>query len=323
MKSVHGALIAVLLAATPTAHAAGGGSFYKDKVAMPMVSAYAYAVPDYFDKSKTAVAIFMRDRPMDTAAYDAAPDRAKAFGDLIGNMQGTGASLRFVIGTDKSGHAVVEGVDTGYRGTGGYRSSSMAPGTDSYALDLKVNDGKRIEGTLRRTQDSEKTEDHGTWFDLHFALDVASGPPSGGRPGPNGGPLAGFKNYASALSHAAFRVDQESLDGFANTITDARLEAFNQVSRKAKGDAWEGKVKAELHRMEAEIPDAYEFDSGRVNGNVATITIHGKPHDAEASAPTPLLVTMKKEHDVWVFEKVQTAPAPKTSAAAPSRGKTK
>jgi len=323
MKAMHGTLCATLLTAAVTAHADGGGDVVLDKVSMPMVSAYAYAAPDYFDKSKQAAVLFLRDRPIDAAAYDAAPDRNRAVSDVIGNMSSAGASLRITIGADKDGHAVIEGVDAGYRGEGGHHGTSMSISPSSYTLDLKANDGKRIEGTLRSTHESEKTEAHGHWFDLHFALDVASGPPFGpGLPPDGGEPYAGLQKYTSALSHAEFSPDQESLDGFANTITDARLAAFNQFSRKAKGD--EARVKAELSRMQAELPDSYEFDSGRVNGDVATIAIHAKTHDGDkANAAESLLVSMKKEHDVWVFDKVHKPGSSKTAAAAAPVGKKK
>lgn len=325
MKSLQLSCVpsAILLSAAALAHADGGGTAYINKTPLSMTGAYAYAAPDDFDKSKQAVAIFMRDSPIDAATYDAAPDRPKAVGDVLGNGLDTAANLRFTIGSDKSGHAVIEGVDSSYTANGTHHGDSFAIGTGSYTLDLKVNDGKRIEGTLHSTRDSEKTENHGHWFDLHFALAVASGPPFGpGLPPGGGEPYAALQKYTGALSDAAFRVNQESLDAFANTVTDARLNAFNQFSRKAKGDAWESKLKAEFERMESEIPRSYVFDSGRVNGDAATITIHGKPQDGDKSdAAAALLVSMKKEHNVWVFDKVQK-PGGKP-AAAPAAGKKK
>jgi len=289
---------------------------------MSMTSAYAFTEPDYFDKSKTAVVVFLRDRPIDPATYDAAPDRDRAFSRLIGNTLDDRPSLRLTIGSDQQGHAVVEGVDAAYSSAKGHVSTSSNLATGSYTLDLKVNDGKRIEGTLRSTHESEKTDDHGHWFDLHFALDVASGPPFGpGLPPGGGEPYEGLEKYTRAVSHAAFWADQDSLNDFANTITDAHLDAFNAFSHKVKGD--KDKVKEELKRMQGEIPDSYEFDSGRLNGDVATITIHAKPHEGDAAAAAaPVVVSMKKEHDVWVFDKVQK-PGSSKPAATPAPGKKK
>ena len=330
MKSLqwHRFLGPILLILTTAAHADGGGSVYLDKVALSMTSAYAYAAEDYFDKSKTAVVVVMRDRPIDAAAYDAAPDRAKAFGNVVGNMLGTGASLRFVIGSDKNGRAVVEGVDTGYRGQGAYRSGSFTMAPDNYTLDLKVNDGKRIEGTLRSTHESEKTEDHGHWFDLHFALDVASGPPFGpGLPPDGGAPFAGYQAYARALADAEFHVQKETMQALAQTMTDARLGAILAVADKVKDDQWDDTVKAELGKLLAHVPASYEFASGRVNGDVATLTLSGKPRDAGAGdAATTLSVTMKKENGTWRFDKDQKSTGVKSAkphAAPAGAGKAK
>jgi hypothetical protein len=46
-------------------------------------------------------------------------------------------------------------------------------GAGKYKLDLKRNDDKRVEGTLHSTKEADKTAEHGGYFDLHFALDVA------------------------------------------------------------------------------------------------------------------------------------------------------
>jgi hypothetical protein len=46
-------------------------------------------------------------------------------------------------------------------------------GAGKYKLELKRNDDKRIEGTLHSTKEADKTAEHGGYFDLHFALDVA------------------------------------------------------------------------------------------------------------------------------------------------------
>jgi len=223
---------------------------------------------------------------------------------------------------------LVEGVDTGYRDKNGYHRSSFAIGTDNYTLDLKVNDGKRIEGTLRSTHDAEKTDDHGHWFDLHFALDVASGPPFGpGLPPDGGEPFAGYQAYARALADAEFHVRKETMQALAQTMTDARLGAILAVADKVKDDEWDATVKAELGKLLANVPASYEFASGRVKGDIATLTLSAKPRDAGGGdAVTTLAVTMKKENGNWRFDKDQKSAGEKsgkTRAASPGAGKAK
>jgi len=307
MKLLHGLFVAIALASGAPTHADGGGSFYTNGVALPMSTAYAYAGRDLFDESKPAVVIVMRDQPIDAAGYDAAPDREKAFKDLLGNFKTKGSTLKLVIGTDKDGHTRVEGADMSYHGAHGFNLGSVAPSESFHTLDLKVNDGKRIEGTLRTTQESAKTDANGTYFDLHFALNVVSGPAFGpGLPPDGGEPFKAYQIYADAVDSAAFRPEDDRMHTLANTLSDAQLRVINELTHKTKPAEWEEKMKAVLRAMSSAIPAAYEFAGGRLKGDVATMDIRGKARNESGSAidgsEVNVTVTMKKENGMWRFD---------------------
>lgn len=191
MKRSYWVVSALLLCLYGMARADSGGTVYREGAATKYLGAYAYAKPDLFDESKHAVVIVMLDGPIDAATFDAAPDRERALDHLLWDVD-NGNTLKLTIGPDADGKARVEQVNLYAKMNKKSKSTStsMAPGY--YTLDLKVNDGKRIEGSLRSTHESEKTQKNGSFYDLHFALNVASGPPFGpGLPPDGGAPFKG------------------------------------------------------------------------------------------------------------------------------------
>jgi hypothetical protein len=327
MKLMQFVSMGVLSVACSIAWADGGGMLYHDGVSVKFTSAYAYAVPDPFDKSKQAVVIVMSDTPMDAATFDAAPDRDRAFSTYMGNSLRDGNSVQITLGPDKDGQVRVEQVNTRTSTNGEFSSSSGSTMASSYKLDLKRNDGKRLEGTYLSTRESEKTEEHGQFFDLHFALDVASGPAFGpGLPPDGGEPYKAYEAYAGAVRHAIFSLDQDSYQAFINTLTDGRIKVLNKIKASAGKDKAEDAIRAELKSMEKRIPGSYRFARGRVNGDVATIEVAGKGTnpDGSAGAAVSITVTMKKEKDEWYFDNDgQPAAADKSKPAAAGKGKAK
>lgn len=306
MKRSQWVLAAILLVVFGAAWADGGGTIYRNGTATALTSAYAYAAPDLFDASKPAVVVVLSDQAIDAAAYDAAADRARAFDRyLFWDSASKATSVMLTISAGKD--ARVEQVNLSVlSGEGLHSSGSM--GANFYTLELKSNDGKRIEGSLRSTHESEKTDKNGTYYDLHFALDVASGPAFGpGLPPDGGEPFKAFRAYNDAVGHASIFLDHDALTAVANTLTDARLKALNQAIKSAKND--EDKIKDVLRSMRSDTPDSYRFVAGSIKGDVATMEVRGKAHDANgetiADSELAITVTMKKENGDWCFDRDQ------------------
>ncbi len=168
---------AILLAATTIALAGGGGTFTVKGKTRTLKSAYAYSRPDPFDNSKQSTAIVFSERVIDIAKINAAEDRVEALehaiNDYFPDQETKPSSVDIIIARDDP-QAPIQQIGFDLPGL----SSSASTGAGNYTLTLKRNDAKRIEGTLRSTKEAAKTAEHGGYFDLHFALDVAS-PTSG------------------------------------------------------------------------------------------------------------------------------------------------
>jgi hypothetical protein len=163
----------ILLAVSGIAVAAGGGTFTVMGTTTALMSAYAYSRPDPFDASKQTTVIVFSERELDTAKINAATDRVSALShatdDLTAGQEHRSAAVEIFIARDDPRHPVQQ---IGFDLPG--LSSSASTGPDNYTLQLKRNDGMRIEGTFKSTKESAKNAEHGGFFDLHFELDVAS-----------------------------------------------------------------------------------------------------------------------------------------------------
>ncbi len=321
-----------LFAACSTAYADGGGTLYNNGVATRLTSAYAYAAPDAFDDSKQMVVVVLSTAAIDAATYDAAEDRAKAIRNTLElNNEDKPTTVTLKIGPAKDKPIRAIDVDI-LAGEGQHFSGTWA----SYVLDLKQNDGKRIEGTFRTTDERKPAGKYNDYYDLHFALRVASGPAFGpGLPPDGGAPFKGYWKYVSALSSAATReeLDDEKVQALANTLTDARIKAMNQIAQSAgKGDGELDKAQlAVLKKMWADVPhdnrsvssNDVVFVSGRMNGDVATMEIKGERSQGTTDGngkytpgpPIFVTVTMKKENGQWCFDNDRVH----TPAAAPKK----
>lgn len=173
MKCATVALTATLLATCGIAFADGGGTFTVKGKTTVLKSAYAYSRPDPLDHSKQSTVIAFSERLIDAKQIDAAQDRpdalSHAMNDYVPDKEMKPASVEIIIARDDPQSPIQQ---IGYEMPG--LSSSASVVADKYKLTLKRNDAGRIEGTLHSTKEADKTAEHGGYFDLHFALDVAS-----------------------------------------------------------------------------------------------------------------------------------------------------
>ena len=319
MKFLNSFSTIVLFAACSTAYADGGGTLYINGVATQLTSAYAYAAPDAFDDSKQMVVVVLSTAAIDAAAYDAAEDRAKAIrSSLVLNSENKPTTVTLKIGPAKD--KPIRGIDVDIMaGEGKHFSGTWV----SYVLDLKQNDGKRIEGTFRTTDEKKSAGTYNDYYDLHFALNVASGPRFGpGLPPDGGEPFKGYWKYVSALWSVAIRdeLDDEKVRVLANTLTEARIKAVDKIAESA-GKGAGALDKAELavfKKMWADVPHGNRsvnssdvvFVNGRVKGDVATLEIKGERSEGKTDGngeytpgpPIFVTVTMKKESGQWCFD---------------------
>jgi hypothetical protein len=291
MKASATILAATLLIASAAARAGGGGVLYHDAVATRLTSAYAYAVPDAFEPSKKAVVVVLSSAPIDAAAFDAAEDRKEAVNQyLLWKPDGTATSVTLMIGTDAN--APVEQISLAIL-TGNGLHSSASVGSATYVLDLARNDAKRIEGTFRSRDESRKTDPKGDYYDLHFALNVASGKPFGpGLPPDGGEPFKAYQDYAKALSDVAWRMGDDEMQRFGDLLTQSRIDELNATQG--------GNRKTFLKNLHEAGIRSFQFVSGRIEGDRATLELSGKNAEGAASAAT---VTMKKEGKYWCFDR--------------------
>jgi hypothetical protein len=172
MNSARAALAAILFTTSAIALADGGGTFTVKGKTVALKSAYAYSRPDPLDGSKQSTVIAFSERLIDAKKISAAKDIPDALSHAMNDYSGAEekpASVEVIISRNDPDSPVQQ---IGFDLPG--LSSSASVGAGRYKLDLKRNDAKRIEGTLRTTREADKTSEHGGYFDLHFALDVAS-----------------------------------------------------------------------------------------------------------------------------------------------------
>ena len=166
-------LAATLLGTCAMACADGGGTFTVQGKTIALKDAYAYSRPDPFDHSKQTTLIAFSTRLIDKKQIDAAQDHAGALSDAMNlyfpDKEERPSSVEIMIARNDPESPIQQ---ISYSTPD--RSSSASTGSGNYKLELKSNDGKRIEGTLHSTKEAAKTAEHGGYFDLHFALDVAN-----------------------------------------------------------------------------------------------------------------------------------------------------
>jgi hypothetical protein len=171
MKLTKLALITMLLGTSASAFADGGGSITIEGKEFALKSAYAYSCPDPFDKSKQSTEIAFSGRVFDAKQIDTADNPSGALSALLNEYfpdkedRPTQVTIILARGNTES---PIQNISYSIPKL----SSGASVGAAHYTLDLKRHDDKRIEGTLRSKNKSDKTSRFGGYFDLHFALDV-------------------------------------------------------------------------------------------------------------------------------------------------------
>jgi hypothetical protein len=158
IKSVFAitALFALLCAG---AHASGSGEVTREGKTTKLANAYAYRRVDHFDAKKKLTVVVFSTEPAETAKVNAAADRIRELESQLDHKRATYVEIE--IASDGSVQQL----------------GLQAPGlsTSGGSMDKPVlarNDGQRIEGSFRTTDEKKKTSGFGAYYDLKFALDI-------------------------------------------------------------------------------------------------------------------------------------------------------
>lgn len=261
-----------LTIASASALADGSGTLYNDGKAIALKGAYAFRMPDPFDKGHQITRIVFAEKPIDAAALKDANDRDSALDELL-----RGATrVELNIGADGS----VQNVNTRVGDTSGSQS-----GIGWYTLSLPRNDDKRVEGTFRSNDEGDKQS--GRYYDLAFALDLPGAPDLGAALPANGGEQG--KAYVAYLA-ALKKGDIDALAKFMSKERAAELLAHrNDKDFKMMFGFIQGQA----------LRDA-KYVKGNAKGDGATLEYTGKDGDGNATTST---VTMVREAGAWKIAK--------------------
>lgn len=171
MKLTKLALLTTLLGTGTSAFADGGGSMTIQGKEFALKSAYAYSCPDPFDKSKQSTEIAFSGRVLDTKQIESLDNASGALSAALNqyfpDKEARPTQVTIILARGNT-EAPIQNISYSIPNL----SSGASVGAAYYTLDLKRHDDKRIEGTLRSKNKSDKTSRFGGYFDLHFALDV-------------------------------------------------------------------------------------------------------------------------------------------------------
>ncbi len=257
------------------AHADGSGTLYNDGNAIALKSAYAYRMPDPFDKTKQITRIVFADKMIDAAALNDSSDREDA---IDGQLRG---ATRVELNLDGDGS--VENVNIQADGSSGSQS-----GSGWYTLELKHNDEKRVEGSFHTNDEADKKSGH--YFDLAFALDLAAAP-APGTPLPANGGDAG-KAYLAYLA----ALKKGDIDLLAKSMSKTR-------SAELLGHRSDPDFKMMFGFIQSQALLSPKYFKGESKGDIATLDYDGKDADGNAMSSK---VTMVREGDAWKLDKEST-----------------
>jgi hypothetical protein len=157
-------------------------------------------------------------------------------------------------------------------------------GSGWYKLVFTRNDGKRIEGTFRSTDEKEKKDlEHGYYYDLKFAVDVPGAPNLGAALPPDGGePAKVYKAYNAALVRG-------DVDAVGKFLSHDRAEQM--LAHRKDAD-----FKAMLAFIQESALRDPKVAKGYLNGDKATLEVSGKDGSGHTADGTATLV---KEGSSW------------------------
>ena len=254
------------------AAADGSGTFYNDGKAIALKSAYAYRMPDPFEKDKQIIRVVFADKPIDAAALKDASDRDGALDEQLRGAARVDLNLE----TDGS----VQNVNTHVGATSGSQS-----GSGWYTLSLKHNDDKRIEGTFHSNDEADKKS--GRYYDLRFALDLP-GAPDLGPALPAGGGEQG-KAYAAYLA----ALKKGDIDALAKLMTKARADELLAHRNDKDFKMMFGFIQDQALREP-------KYVKGNSKGDTATLEYTGKDGDKNDVTSD---ISMLREAGAWKLAK--------------------
>lgn len=261
-----------LALASGLALADGSGTLYNDGKAIALKHAYAYRMPDPFEKDKQITRIVFADKPIDAAALADASDRDSAIDDQLRE------ATRVDLNLEADGS--VQNVNTHI----GYSSGSQS-GSGWYTLSLKHNDDKRVEGSFRSNDEADKKS--GKYYDLAFALDLPGAPDLGAALPANGGEQGkAYLAYLAALKKG-------DIDAMAKSMTKARADEL--LAHRDDKD-----FKMMFGFIQGQALREPKYVKGHAKGDRATLEYTGKDADGNAVTST---VSMLREGGAWKLEK--------------------
>ncbi|MGN6519165.1 MAG: hypothetical protein ACTHK2_07055 [Dokdonella sp.] len=272
MNTILRLLPAGLAFASGLAFADGSCTLYNDGKAIALKHAYAYRMPDPFDKGKQITRIVFADRPIDAAALADASDRDSAIDDQLHE------ATRVDLNLEADGS--VQNVNTHI----GYSSGSQS-GSGWYTVSLKRNDDKRVEGSFRSNDEEDKKS--GRYYDLAFALDLPGAPDLGPALPANGGEQG--KAYLAYL--ASLR--KGDIDAMAKAMTKTRADELLAHRNDADFKMMFGFIQGQALRDP-------KYVRGNAKGDRAKLEYTGKDADGNAVTST---VSMLREGGAWKLEK--------------------
>lgn len=257
------------------AYADGSGTLYNDGKTIALKSAYAYRMPDPFDKTKQITRIVFADKMIDAAALNESSDRDDAI-----DSQLRGAT-RVELNLDGDGS--VENVNIQTDGSSGSQS-----GSGWYTLALKHNDDKRVEGSFHTNDEADKKTGH--YFDLAFALDLPAAPAPGAALPANGGDAGkAYLTYLAALKKG-------DIDLLAKSMSKTR-------SAELLAHRSDPNFKMMFGFIQSQALLTPKYFKGESKGDSATLEYDGKDAQGNAMSST---VTMVREGGAWKVEKDST-----------------
>ncbi|MBA8885470.1 DUF4878 domain-containing protein [Dokdonella fugitiva] len=272
MNSILRLLPAGLAFATGLALADGSGTLYEGGKPIALKHAYAYRMPDPFDKDKQITRIVFADKPIDDAALAGASDRDGAIDDQLRE------ATRVDLNLEPDGS--VQNVNTRI----GYSSGSQS-GSGWYTLSLKRNDDQRVEGSFRSNDEEDKNI--GRYYDLVFALDLPGAPdPGAALPADGGEPGKAYLAHLASLRKG-------DIDALAKSMTKARADELLAHRNDAEFKMMFGFIQGQALREP-------KYVKGNARGDRATLEYTGKDADGNAVTNT---VSMLREGDAWKVEK--------------------
>ncbi|MEO5559778.1 MAG: hypothetical protein ABIO49_08160 [Dokdonella sp.] len=250
----------------------GSGTLYNEGKAITLKSAYAYRMPDPFEKSKQITRVVFADKVIDADALKDASDRDDAI-----DAQLRGAT-RVDLNLDADGS--VQNVNIRTDGSSGSQS-----GSGWYTLTLKHNDEKRIEGSFHTNDEADKKSGH--YYDLTFALDLPAAPTPGAALPANGGDAG--KAYIAYLA----ALKKGDIDLLAKSMSRTR-SAELLVHRS------EPNFKMMFGFIQSQALRGPKYVKGESKGDSATLEYDGK--DGEGNEVSSI-VSMLREGGAWKVEK--------------------